>query len=639
MNATTKITKPTEVSRDTAVPEQLAPLFEAYNGLEYRTARGHAGVNGGDTWLFYKAAEYDADVPPPANLPSIVHRPMYRASPPRPVLYFMIPKETDLLDDAAASRISPILASAEGAGRESFIVFTPDPADDLAGGVSLDNDKIVEAIAGYRRAVVAAVEAREAAKNAEARAAGAASIEAAKSDAPNMVPLIEAYEELEYDSSGGLDGGDTWKFIRVTHHRDAALPTNLPSIVFEVEFDDGDKGHAACFLVPAETELPKHWPSSGIKRLLPKDIVEKCVVFIPAKADDLARADTIDSAAIVKYFYRHEAATEEAGYDREAKELLAKERDPWNNTGSGALYASAGTIDETTPMMVEGLFRDEGTSVVQGNMDDFKSTYLDDMAAHIAAGADFQGRKVQPRPVIIYGLDDAPEDRRLRLRAIEAKLRSKDTPWGNDMLPITVRDHIPEDHYAWRLELATIRKRWEEITYARSRVDEMPTKLETFSYEGGEKTYSTPQYPYGDEVATTSYHNRYAFHCSRRRRREGTESRGFHSQMPGPAQDGREVVSATYRRQENGRMGRAASRHIAGPGLCNCPSCRVPCYPRPSSNKDRGRFRRPSRYRSRHFRALSHPSFRQDVGCEPILLGPDHAAAHEGYAPSGSHAV
>ena len=60
-------------------------------------------------------------VPPPANLPSIVHRSAVAGT--APVLYFMIPQETDFLNDDIGillSRTSPILPSDQCAGSVSL---------------------------------------------------------------------------------------------------------------------------------------------------------------------------------------------------------------------------------------------------------------------------------------------------------------------------------------------------------------------------------------------------------------------------------------------------------------------------------------------------------------------------------------
>ena len=122
--------------------------------------------------------------------------------------------------------------------------------------------------------------------------------------------------------------------------------------------------------------------------------------------------------------------------DSDARKVLKEAR------GYGSkLYASSAAIDETAPMMVEGLFRDRGVSIIYGNFDEFKTTFALDMVAHVAAGADFQGRKVKPRPVIWYALEGA-EEIPVKLRALETSLKAKDAPWGNDRLPIIELDHF-----------------------------------------------------------------------------------------------------------------------------------------------------------------------------------------------------
>ena len=113
-------------------------------------------------------------------------------------------------------------------------------------------------------------------------------------------------------------------------------------------------------------------------------------------------------------------------------------------------------------MLVEGLMRERGVSVFYGALNEFKTTFLADMTAHIAMGAPWQGREVKPRPVIWYALE-GKEEVPLRLKALEASLRGKDTAWGDDGVPLTVRDRIPEDRREWRAEISRIASRWEAI--------------------------------------------------------------------------------------------------------------------------------------------------------------------------------
>ena len=183
----------------------------------------------------------------------------------------------------------------------------------MVGGDSIDSDKIIEAVIGYGRAVGAAVHARTAKKAQEAEARRADEVEARKAKAiaaakvrlPHIVPLIEAYPGLEFDiRNDGLTGGDKWVFVKVWHHSDVPPPTTLPSIVH---------GEEIYFQIPKGTDLGRQLGSSHTSPLLKKDIAEKGAVFVPATADDLVRADSVDGAKILACMRDHHGAAFVAG--------------------------------------------------------------------------------------------------------------------------------------------------------------------------------------------------------------------------------------------------------------------------------------------------------------------------------------
>ena len=96
--------------------------------------------------------------------------------------------------------------------------------------------------------------------------------------------------------------------------------------------------------------------------------------------------------------------------------------------------------------------------------------------AHVAMGASWQGRKVRTCPVIWYALEGR-EEIPTRLRALEARLTEKDTARGNDGVPSTVLDRIPEGYREWRAEICRIAHRWENLYFARSTLGEVPTEV------------------------------------------------------------------------------------------------------------------------------------------------------------------
>lgn len=260
--------------------------------------------------------------------------------------------------------------------------------------------------------------------------------------------LSIAYEGLEIDNRGRLNAGKECVFLRMEHDPSVSFPPELPNVVH---------GGFIYFLVPEDLEKPTMNPVTS--PWISDDVCREGEAFTP---DSDMPEDSKIKAALSCYSH----AVLLAQMDKEAKKLLEEERHPL-----AGLYASAARIDDTTPMLIDGLIRERGVSVFYGDFDEFKTTVALDMAAHVAVGAPWQGRTVKPRPVIWYALEGADEIP-LRLRALESRLRMADTRWGEDRVPITVLDRIPDDRIAWRAELRRISDRWDALACARQTAGE-----------------------------------------------------------------------------------------------------------------------------------------------------------------------
>jgi hypothetical protein len=290
--------------------------------------------------------------------------------------------------------------------------------------------------------------------------------------------LMETYEGLELDGRGHLSGGAEWFFCQAHHDPDVTPPATLPSIAHE---------DSIYFLLPTSLTMPDGWLSErNTSPLLTQDVVNKGTALIPEGAEDWITGFKTSDDEIIGAISKHKFAVFEARMSRKAKAVLEREREP----GAG-LYASAKPIAEVTPMLIEGLMRERGVSVIFGDLDEFKTTLVLDMMAHVATGSPWQGRKVNPRAVIWYALEGADEIP-VRLRALETSLKGKDTPWGADRAPVTVLDRIPEDYREWRAEILRTANRWEEVRSARETEGEMPTETQS---DGQGGTYECPRYP------------------------------------------------------------------------------------------------------------------------------------------------
>lgn len=260
--------------------------------------------------------------------------------------------------------------------------------------------------------------------------------------------LSETYDGLDFDNQGRLAAGNKDVFLRLEHDPNVTLPAGLPNVV-----------HAGFvyFRVPADVRKPTMFPVTS--PWLSAEVCREGNALIP-------ESDWSDDAEIEAALSSYLDEVYESRRVRQAAALLADERDP-----RAGLYASAARIEETTPMLIEGLLRERGVSVVYGDFDEFKTTVVLDMAAHVAMGAPWQGRTVKPRPIIWYALEGADEIP-VRVRALEARLRKMDTPWGDDRMPITVLDRIPGDPIAWRAEVTRFAGRWDRLAIARETMGE-----------------------------------------------------------------------------------------------------------------------------------------------------------------------
>lgn len=283
-------------------------------------------------------------------------------------------------------------------------------------------------------------------------------VQSSENTAPATLDGLIKACRLEADRHGNLSGGIEHVFCKFGRDDDVPLPPSLPSIAH---------GDNVYFLLPADLDCPNYWgcPSP----LLSLAVAKEGAVHIPR--EDFPEEDGPIFEAVNGYYH----ALDYARDARKARELLTRERNP--NSG---FYASAARIDETTPMLIEGLMRERSVSVIFGDFDEFKTTLVLDMMAHVAMGARWQGREVRARPVIWYALE-GDDEMSPRVRALEASMKSKDPTWGADRAPITVRDRIPEEYKKWRVEISLLGKRGEHILEARELLGETPR----ITFEGG----------------------------------------------------------------------------------------------------------------------------------------------------------
>ena len=290
--------------------------------------------------------------------------------------------------------------------------------------------------------------------------------------------MITAWPELKLNEGGQLVG-DECAFVTRRHDPDAAPPAVLPSVAH---------GENIYFVVPSDLDPPKAWDVHRV--ISDRAVLAQGVAMFPP-----ADVEWPSDEEIKREIERHDHSVLEARWTRDARETLVK--------AGHDLYASAARIDDETPMLVEGLMRERGVSVFYGALDEFKTTLVLDIVAHVACGADWQGRKVEPRPVIWYALEGADEIP-VRLRALEGRLRKKDTPWGDERLPVAVLDRIPDNYIGWRTELYRLAERWGNVYRARQTLGELPTEERKLTDASGKvELWTAERYPDPD---TTGRH-------------------------------------------------------------------------------------------------------------------------------------
>ena len=287
--------------------------------------------------------------------------------------------------------------------------------------------------------------------------------------------LMKKYEALDWGEKSGLEGGSKYLFVRMGHDLEVTPPADIPHIVPAT-------GDAIYFMIPKEIDLPFGLAQQTLPELA-SELVRDGVAHFPEE-DEWPNDDTI-----LKVLGAHSSAVFGVQSIREAKELLELERRP-----SASLYASSAQINETTPMLIEGLIPKHGVSTFYGAFDEFKTTLVLDMMAHVAIGVPWQGLEVMPHPVIWYaleGIDEIP----IRLRAHETNLKGKDSAWGDDRAPVTVLDRIPKDYRDWRAEIIGYSDRWKKIYDELQTLGELPAKI----LERGEgENFECVRYPFGD---------------------------------------------------------------------------------------------------------------------------------------------
>lgn len=256
------------------------------------------------------------------------------------------------------------------------------------------------------------------------------------------------WPSLRLDVRGELCS-NTYVFVKCDRENDIAPSTKLPSIEYQWQ---------TYYMIPSTFEFPKRW--TKVRSVSDREVLSNGRATFPIDAYELPSDEEITQE--IDQYLREVCSAKRR---REAREVTRR--------AESDLYASSVWIADETPMLVEGLMRENGVSVFYGAFDEFKTTLVLDIMAHVACGANWQGRKVKPRPVIWYALEGGDEIP-TRLRALERRLRNVEAPWGRAPLPITVRDRIPDDYTSWRVELYRLTQRWADLFKARVELDELP---------------------------------------------------------------------------------------------------------------------------------------------------------------------
>jgi hypothetical protein len=260
---------------------------------------------------------------------------------------------------------------------------------------------------------------------------------------------------LSLGADGALEGAGI-SIVKLRASDEGDSPAGLSFIRYD--------GHIYCF-VPADVELPAIMESPDGTEL---PGLRSCAY--PGVTDSAALA--YGTAHIDPDKWPGEKTIVSSLRDHQRRQylrdVLAKARGPQG------VYAGAANVTDETPQLVEGLWPDGGVAVVYGRFDELKSTLIGgDFAGAVAGGTTFLGRRVpKPRIVFLYTLE-GKEEAPGRLRAVNAKFqRNGGTIWGDDHLPVSLFDSIPESDVAWRQQIVRKMGEWSDIYEARNQFGE-----------------------------------------------------------------------------------------------------------------------------------------------------------------------
>ena len=310
---------------------------------------------------------------------------------------------------------------------------------------------------------------------------------------PSLTTLDALVERYQLENDGKMiNAGDEYRFIKMERHERARLPNEIPCMPGVTE--DGDL--VMLGLVPADfidrrpradtmpNEPPKPTRRSRTKRTprdVPNDMLRSVKVellrldeiFIPNEMD-FPDDDVIND----EIFQYGERCKFEVAADEATSELHSFE----------CQLAGAADVKGPTPMLIDGLMRERGVSVVYGDFDEFKTTLALDWAAHIAYGLPWQNRDVVGRPVVWYALEGDDEITE-RVKALQANLNNGEgSTWGEGHAPIMTRMHLPDSYEVWRDDIQDV---WSSFANQhRIRVDRnlTPSTCELDGYTGYGKT-------------------------------------------------------------------------------------------------------------------------------------------------------
>lgn len=255
----------------------------------------------------------------------------------------------------------------------------------------------------------------------------------------NIKPLIDAYPALQWSDARGLSGSGKFLFVATDRAPSGALPA-IPAL-----FAEGD----AYLLVPAAEDWSELKPAPA-----PFLGAAHCASLAVHMPDGPSVSGDKWRRRVLEYC---SAGAKDA---RDGKRKIAR----LEELRRGSLYATRRSFEREERHLVSDFIRRNGITVCYGDWDEFKTSTVTDLAAHIAAGANWQGRSVTCCPVIYYALE-AEDDVLMRLHALEARLRGA---WGDDSLPVTVADNIPGDYLGgsarpWREHVLGAWNQWIEV--------------------------------------------------------------------------------------------------------------------------------------------------------------------------------